>query len=358
MPWEIVNVKELQRIKSTDKFKKKYKVVNKDTSQERTAIHWEDGPVVIYDTHFEDQVSRHNWIYNKQIGYVYAHFQQNDNTGASKSVYMHQFIMNISGNTQNRGQSVDHINQIKTHNTVTNLRYATQGEQNANRQARCDKQVPPQELQDIGITFLPRYIRYDKGEEKFVIERIHPGFALADTKLTSSGTKCSKVSMIYKYYDVLKKISVLNELVETEDINRFKAEQSVLFDEYCQIYKLITGLTYEGALSYNNDCSYTFLEQYLTEEDKLYERRGIPSDFQVDVDDLPAYCCYLKATAKRGDSFYISRHHPHLKEIKQNDVTTTASTKIPTKEKYDTMLALLSKIDLHTGEELKSQLSK
>jgi hypothetical protein len=250
-------------------------------------------------------------------------------------------------------ETVDHINQIKTHNICENLRYTSQSEQNINRQTRNDKLPPPKALIEIGITELPRYVRYDNSEKKFIIETCHPGF----TKIKNynqSGTKSAKVSIIYKYYDILKKLDHLNGLTYDDSSQEFIDKQHKLFEEFNEISKLITGEEVEYV--YHNKNEYKELEQYLTDAEKQYERRGLPEDSEINVDELPKYCCYTKASDKRGDSFYVSRHHPHLKEINIKDVKTTTSKAVSMEKKYEDLLKLLDIIDNNQGDQLKTAL--
>ena len=49
----------------------------------------------------------------------------------------------------------------------------THSEQNSNRLQRSDKLLPCDELINIGVEQLPKHVRWDKTEQKFVIEK-HP----------------------------------------------------------------------------------------------------------------------------------------------------------------------------------------
>jgi hypothetical protein len=252
--------------------------------------------------------------------------------------------------------SIDHINYIKTFNVRENLRYATQGDQNSNRDTRKDKIAPPKELMDIGITTLPRYVRYDNSEKKFVIDQKHPALDLIDKSFNYSGTKSCNVSMIYKYYDILKKIEHLNKLSLSPEKLAFLEKQKGLYKEYQDITFLITGET-PGMLKYFSDYDYNCLEKYLTPEELEYSRRGLPEKCTINVSDLPEYVCYVKEKGIRGDKFYVSRHHPKLKAAGINDTSTTASKKITIEEKYKQVNKLLEIIDSYQGDELKQALS-
>ncbi|PNH12581.1 hypothetical protein TSOC_000517 [Tetrabaena socialis] len=101
------------------------------------------------------------------------------------------------------GFSVDHINWQKADNRRDNLRIATMSEQNSNRAERVDKKPPPPELISLGIHRLPRRLRWDSGECKFVVD-------LPNTQI--SGTKSTQVSMVNRFRDcLLKLIAMLEE---------------------------------------------------------------------------------------------------------------------------------------------------
>ena len=333
MNWVVTKKVVLGNVRGTNDNKTKYYVTNGD--KQYIVLHWPGIPCVVYDSVFDVDFDSYKW-YENQNGYIVTHNKD------KKIVYMHSLILN-----KVEGKSIDHINYIKSFNVSENLRYATQSEQNTNRKDRKDKCGPPKELLDIGITNLPRYIRYDYSEGKFVIERMHPGIAISGT-FNYSGSKSKNVSMIYKYYDIIKKLEYLNGLVESPERKTFLELQKSLFMEYSDISFLITGIRIPE-INYRTECNSKSLEKYLTEDELEYSRRGLPKDFEG---VLPEYCCYVKENGYRGDSFYISHHHPHLKEIKRTDLKTTASKKVTTQEKYNNLLTLIEIVNNYTGESL------
>ena len=76
----------------------------------------------------------------------------------SSNTYMHRIIIDVE---LEKGLSVDHIDWMKTDNRLANLRIATQAEQNMNRFTRVDKVPACEELAMMGISRLPRGIRWD-----------------------------------------------------------------------------------------------------------------------------------------------------------------------------------------------------
>lgn len=311
-------------------------IVENSGGLKRCVLQWQDSPCVVYDYKHDEQISKHNWYINR--GYPGTH------TADNKMTLMHELIMNLNGVTVNHpSESVDHIDQIKCHNASANLRVAVISEQNINRQMRSDKLPPPKELVDAGITFLPRYVRYDKTENKFIIEKVHPGYA-KDNKFNLSGTKSNKVSMIYKYYTILKKLHHLYSLVHTDDTDSMLAKKRSLCEEYSAISQLITGSTVSIRYEDVKDYDLQVIENLLTSTEKEYDRRGLPADSNIDVAMLPQYCCYTKATEKRGDLFYMSRHHPNLQAYKK-DVKTTSSKNVSLEQKYASLMELLEAVN-------------
>ena len=338
MEWTITFKNAIGRLKGTEFNKTKY-IVKNDT-QEYVVLHWPGAPCIVYDKINESLISNYSWWYSKINGYVYAH----DENGGTIS--MHSIIMK-----QSKDLSIDHINYIKTFNILDNLRYASQSEQNSNRPTRKDKLPPPKELIDIGIIDLPRHVRYDTGEKKFVIEKNHPGIAKITGTFNYSGTKSTTVSMIYKYYDILKKLDYLNTLIMSQERILFLEKQKQLFKDYSDIAFLITGEKVDD-INYLENCDYKSLEQYLTDTERSYERGNLPET----IPKLPPYCCYVKEKGNRGDNFYVSKHHPNLKAIGRGDIKTTGSKGVTTMEKYNKVLVLLDTINSFKGDELTEKL--
>lgn len=214
----------------------KYKFV---ISDKYVALWWKSLKMpIIYDKEYEEQLSKYNF-YQQHNGYAATH-----KTGES---YMHAIILyEVLKFEKNADVSIDHINWYKTDNRRDNLRLATQSEQNSNRQVRSDKKPPPEELIQNGIKSLPRYVRWDKTEHKFVIEK-HPvlieRYILNGMKASMSGRKSSKLTMTQKYDDILEKLKQLNAQCDyTLENQRIK-----LRNEYIDICNTI--YTYEGIAS-------------------------------------------------------------------------------------------------------------
>jgi len=138
------------------------------------------------------------------------------------STYLHRII--LPDNTNNL--TVDHVNWMKNDNRQANLRYATQSEQNMNRTTRSDKLDPHECIMKYGIPRLPRYMRWDLTEFKFLIE-------LPKTKFIS-GTKAGGVTIINKFRDALVKYI---DRAGNRFTKHFIEDRIKLADEYNQIIK-------------------------------------------------------------------------------------------------------------------------
>ena len=162
MQCTVIESEEFKKVRGDDIMKIKY-FVNLD-GKEYVALLWEtiDDPIV-YDKCYEKELGKDSW-YVMKVGYANNHTD-----------YMHSNVAKLCGiNTgEGKNMSIDHINECKLDNRKDNLRYVSQSEQNSNRKSRLDKVKPCQELIDIGIEELPRHIRWDKTEEKFILEK-HP----------------------------------------------------------------------------------------------------------------------------------------------------------------------------------------
>lgn len=227
----------LKKVRCKNDVKYKY-TIETETGVKYCILKWTDSPYILYDYEFDDELSKYNWSYHSPTGYVYTHFNDENHT----RLYMHSLITKLAkiDNYDNENLSVDHIvYSNKTDNRVCNLRMATQSTQNSNRGTRSDKKKPCQELLDIGINELPRFVRWDKSEGKFIIEK-HPallkeveqGIRKKPVMSCAKGNKTIKE----KYDDAISRLDILNKssIVIKENI-AFKEFQNKLQNEYANI---------------------------------------------------------------------------------------------------------------------------
>ena len=170
-------------------------------------------------------------IYVHTNGYPYSHTRTATDTIGSGAQTVHGRIMDTDEDDSisiDDSISVDHINRIKTDNRVSNLRRVSQSIQNQNREDRGDRIGPAPELVAIGITRMPRRVRWSNsnGEEKFVVD-MPPS-----SKLTITGTKSTNVTVINKFRGILLKMKH-HEFFKNDAILGMEEEDRLLRATLC-----------------------------------------------------------------------------------------------------------------------------
>lgn len=330
--YELVSIENLNRIRSSNDVKSKYKIRCLENNTEYIVLHWPGiKNMIVYDAHIDTTLNQYNW-YCLPVQYAGAH-DANGNL-----VYMHVTVWyDVYNNQQQSGHSIDHINRIKTDNRIANLRLATQSAQNSNRNVRSDKQKPCQELLDLGVTELPRYVRWDKTELKFVIEK-HPKL-LQDTndgkrkKAIISGSKSSKLSVVEKFQDILAKLEAL-ETIDDFDSMRLKLERE--YHDICNPVRAFLGLP---LVHHKTEEPSGIQAKQMTIPGRKKLDPGLPLDCGVTIDMIPKYCYYRQACDKRGDMFVIERH-PTLIANNKKQWRTSGSKSISTAEKFAAVMGI------------------
>ncbi len=235
MEWEILSKTTLAKLKGKEDYKVKYHIKDK-YGKEYCALKWSSVPVIVYDRRFDEELSKYNWTYYKHTGYVYAQ---------KEAKYMHRIVCELAklDGIDDKAMSVDHIMyKHKTDNRLCNLRVVSQAVQNSNRGTRADKKPPPQELLEIGVTELPRFVRWDRTEHKFVIEK-HPHLlrevVLGIRKKPIMSCSKANISIKEKYDDAMRRLHELEGKYYTNEHIAFREKQSGLEAEYICIEKLI-----------------------------------------------------------------------------------------------------------------------
>lgn len=268
--------------------------------------------IIVYDEEYHDDICKHTWSLDGN-GFVY-----NMDVG-----YMHDYVSQLADMSVVHGTVIEHINSCKLDNRVKNLRV---GKYNTTRRVRSDKLPPCQELRDQGVFDLPKYVRWDNSESKFVIEK-HPTLVKEVEQgkrknAVMSGTKAKSVSTLEKYKDILARLAEL-DMACKHDVNNIAIQNCDEYKAICECISLCTGKTIIHPVRRTPTGKKTV--------SKLPEGCGILQE------DIPKYCYYKVAKGPRGDKFIIDKHPALLKNGKRQWSTTEKKT-IPTSVKYEMML--------------------
>jgi hypothetical protein len=227
----------LQKVKGKNEHKHKFGI--EFDGCEYIVLAWKDiiNTPIVYDTRFDAMLCIHNWYVAKGVGYAYE--KKTDKT-------MHSTICKFANVFTYDDRTIDHKNWYKLDNRLANLRMATQAEQNANRTTRSDKKPPHQCLIEAGITELPRHIRWDNSETKFVIEK-HPLLLIEvqqgiRQKPQISGTKQNRLTILQKYQDIVIKLNALDMRLNDKTMEQFQQEREKLKFEYEAIVSFVKQL--------------------------------------------------------------------------------------------------------------------
>lgn len=336
--YKVVSKIELKKVRGHDDIKYKY-LIETDDNEKLCALYWNllDKHVIVYESKYDDDICNSDWSINAG-GYAL-----NKTLG-----YMHSFVAALSkiiNNETNPELSIDHINEYKLDNRSKNLRLATQSQQNANRCTRSDKNEPCEDLKNAGVTELPKYIRWDNSEKKFIIEG-HPELQKEvrqgiRKKATMSGTKSTKLTVLQKYQDILARLDNLNENnKDTEEFKKLKMQNKMEYEEICRCVHEYNGISYDNEKEkIDNEIKI----QRATIVGKKKEST-LPDDCGIKHEDIPKYCYYTPKTEKRGDKFVIDKH-PGLLKMGKRQWSTTERTSVSTLEKFQLLLEKYAELE-------------
>lgn len=332
MKFTVIQKSNLKYVRGSKEMKYKY-LIEGSNGDKYFALNWTAlaGKPVVYDIEFDAEVmSNGGWTLT---GYGYIH---------NNKFHMHTLIADIA-NVGGVGPTIDHINGYKLDNRSKNLRRATQADQNANRPARADKIAPCEELQEAGVTELPRYVRWDHTEKKFVIDK-HPHLLkeVVDgvrKKAIMSGSKSRTLSITAKFQDILARLKALDEAIWSADkveFQRLKEENTKEYEEICKCIEV-----YEGRYVEPPEIEDIVLPPIEPVKRTCAGKKTIsrlPENCGVKHEDIPKYCYYHPKTDKRGDYFTIDKH-PYLVKEGKRQWSTTQMSNVSTHEKFVKLMA-------------------
>jgi hypothetical protein len=337
MTYTIIKKEQLTKVKGKEETKCKYHIDVNGTAC--MAIGWPSlAYPIVYDAEIDHDLSQHNW-YVMKSGYAHNH-----------NISMHQQVYQLHGITNEEKRTIDHINGYKLDNRKLNLRLATQSEQNANRPTRSDKVEPCQELKEAGLTELPRYVRWDRTEQKFIIDK-HP-YLLKKVedglckKPFMSGSKSKTLSITQKYQDILARLQELDSHImnpEQVEFNRTKEQLTKEYEAICRCIKVYEGIAIDDVETDNIQQAQDITPERRTEKGKKTLTK-LPPDCGVNHADIPKYCYYKEASETRGDKFIIDKH-PALLAQGKRQWSTTEKSSATTREKFDLLMAKYTELE-------------
>lgn len=84
------------------------------------------------------------------------------------------------------------------------------------------------------------------------------------------------------------------------------------------------------------------IPEYTPKERDYKANVRLPEGCGVNYTDIPKFCSYLSASETRGDGFSVDKRHPQMNGKTWN---TTRSKVVPTKEKFQSLMDFLSKLE-------------
>ena len=225
---------------------------------------------------------RHVWHSDKN-GYVKTSYINSD--GIKINRYLHQHLMDYYGNGLNKNtKTIDHINRDKLDNRLSNLRLATQSEQNFNTDKR-DRKYNAKDLPDnLTQDMIPKYVVYynecynkekDLYRDFFKIEK-HPKYE--GTICSSKSNKVSILDKLKEIKDYLKKIEDNNNVIKETSKLPTGIRHKILDnkEELILDYKIDN---IRHGLKMKCDNSKTFDENYQMFKNKVIEKYPTYSSF-------------------------------------------------------------------------------
>ena len=319
----------IQKIKSSDQYKTQY-VIDVDGQVLHCAliVNGDLSKPLLYDFSLNNITSLSNWYIN------------NGGYASSSEAYMHRLIASHTLNDYNNDKPIEHIDDIKLDNRTKNLRMVVQ---NKTTTTRSDKKPPCEELIAAGVTELPKHVRWDKIEHKFIIEK-HPALVREVAEGTrkrpyESGTKSTKLTIMQKFQDILARLEKLDMVMIDPEWKQIAIQNK---NEYNEIVKAIC--EYENIPPPIEEVMETLA---ITSNRNTAPGRKtvskLPPDCGVTVEQIPRYCYYIAKTDKRGDKFVIDKHPLLEKRV----WSTTSSNSFSTLAKFK---MLMDKIKNLTNE--------
>jgi hypothetical protein len=209
---------------------------------------------VVWDPKHDETTRGSTWTTSGN-GYVYGTYPP----GAAVRRTMHSIVMELDGTVVPPDHTIDHINRIKTDNRRENLRVVRQSIQNENRDDRSDRKPPPPPLVALGVSRMPRYMRWEDSEKKFTGSD-HPMAKTGGVNLT--GSKARDMSILGKFQNCTQKFCDMYDRWHGDADAEADAELRLrLSAEYNRVTKFV----HESMPSLVPEADYVDLDDILSE---------------------------------------------------------------------------------------------
>jgi hypothetical protein len=333
----------------------------------------------VFDKKNQEKVFGKPWHYKKgRKGYIAHQYFKNNKT---KTLYLHNFLMNFTPNGMGSKITVDHINRVPLDNREANLRLADKYEQIQNQGKRKKKNDSNKVLKDAGIEpdDIPKFISLNKHKEDYnFMIAIDNVYYYCSSTSSSTSLKC-KLEQAKRYlrllYDdqpeIFDGMSLCGELTKKGLKLRKSYNKILKLSGFPDIEKYLVQTkfkTFEECVKENfeglSEDEITFVKKISLEEPVKRRRTfkvKIPSEVGITADDLPKHVTYVATTEKCGDFFRII-NHPILQEKYNKTVwKTSTSMFVSSVEKYKELLDFLPNLEpdkKEFGEEAEEKLPK
>jgi hypothetical protein len=268
------------------------------------------------------------WYLNN--GYIMCSIPESKNISESHTIYMHRYLMN---QFEYDGKlSVDHINRDKTDNRLSNLRIATQSDQNHNRTLKERNYIKPDGF-DVEFQ-LPEYIEY-QAESKIKttkddkeIESTLPAHFRIHSKyigFDKHSTKSNKLTIKERLSNALSKRYNLVINNSTKNIK----------DLYIDGYQFNSNQEFEKHTieCINVLCGFNI--------DKIPSDDDFLEDSRIKKSNIPTYVYYTPPKNSRGSQLTYDKNN---KETKERTQFSSSGSKFKSlDDKFDEIISLMHK---------------